>query len=124
MHLIFWHSWKYLPGNSKPFLKFSCLYRFLSDNNIRPDFFCQYDKILKSAQSAIKNQQQSTQNQKPNKQSSAIKSQKQLTVKQKPNELLYQSKGVKGITQLKGKTCTYLLYIILVIYQLHAIFIK
>ena len=90
-----------------PFLRSSCLYRFLSDNNIRPDFFCQYDKILKSAQSAIKNQQQSTQNQKPNKQSSAIKSQKQLTVKQKPNELLYQSKGVKGITQLKGKTCTY-----------------
>ena len=86
------------------FLKFSCLYRFLSDNNIKPDFFCQYEKILKSAQSAIENQKQSTQNQKPNKQSSAIKS--QPTKKQKPNKVLQQSKGVKEIKGIKGKTRT------------------
>ena len=36
-------------------------YRFLSDNNIKPNFFCQYDKIFKSA---TKNQRQQP-NQKP-----------------------------------------------------------
>ena len=45
-------------------------YRFLADNNIKPDFFCQYDKIFKSSQTITKpgpNQQQKPKRYRQNK---------------------------------------------------------
>ena len=55
-------------------------YRFLSDNNIKPDFFCQYDQIVKSA---TKNYQKQ-----PHQKSKQFR----------------QNKGGGGFKPLKGRT--------------------